>query len=86
MVHRSRRLHDIILVAVHRACDEGQLDIAAKLLRLGEEVIAAAPDFGRRRHEMWTLIAAHERLWHLRHADADLLPDAAQAEGPATSA
>jgi hypothetical protein len=86
MVHRSRRLHDTILVAVHRACDEGQLDIAARLLRLGEAVMATAPEIGRRRQEMWTMIAAHERLWYLRHADADLLPDDAHAEGPVTSA
>ena len=75
MVHRSRRLHDTILVAVHRACDGGQLEVAARLLRLSEEVMSAEPDIRRRRQEMWTLIAAYERLWHLRHADADLSLD-----------
>jgi hypothetical protein len=69
MVRRSRRLPATILAAAHRACDSGELDIAAKLLRLGEEVIASEADFRWRRHDMWALIAAHERLWYLRHKD-----------------
>ena len=80
MVHRSRRLHDTILVAVHRACNGGQLEVAARLLRLSEEVMSAETDPKRRRHEMWTLIAAHERLWYLRHPDAELPPDEALIE------
>jgi hypothetical protein len=73
-IRRSRRLQDTILAAVHRACDEGQLELASKLLRVGEESMAVEPDLRRRRQDLWGLIAAHERLWHLRHDDADLSP------------
>jgi hypothetical protein len=74
-IRRSRRVQDTILAAVHRACDEGQLELAGKLLRVGEESMAAEPDLRRRRQDLWGLIAAHERLWHLRHEDAaELLP------------
>jgi len=67
IVNRSRRLHASILAAAHRACDSGHLDIAVKLLQLSEEVIAAEADPRRRRHDVASLIAAHERLWNLRH-------------------
>src|SRR4051812_38461235 len=68
-VRRSRRLQDTILAAVHRACDDGQLELAGKLLRVGEESMAAEADLRRRRQDLWGLIAAHERLWYLRHED-----------------
>jgi len=71
-IRRSRRLQDTILAAVHRACDDGQLELAGKLLRVGEESMASEPDLRRRRQDLWGLIAAHERLWHLRHGDAEL--------------
>ncbi|WP_149539588.1 hypothetical protein [Siccirubricoccus phaeus] len=67
---RSRRLPDTILAAVHRACDAGQLDLAGKLLPLAEEAMAAEADIRRRRQDVWSLIAAHERLWHLRQGAA----------------
>ena len=73
-IRRSRRLQDTILAAVHRACDEGQLDLAAKLLHVGEESMAVEPDLRRRRQDLWGLIAAHERLWHLRHDDFESSP------------
>jgi hypothetical protein len=85
MVRRSRRLHDIILVAVHRACDDGHLELAARLLRLSEGVMPDEPDPRRRQHEMGTLIAAYERLWHLCHAEAELLPDSTFLENSAAS-
>ncbi|MFC7541806.1 hypothetical protein ACFQU2_23220 [Siccirubricoccus deserti] len=56
---------------MHRACDDGQLDLAAKLLRVGEESMAVESDLRRRRQDLWGLIAAHERLWHLRHDDCE---------------
>jgi hypothetical protein len=70
-IRRTRRLQDTLLTAVHRACDGDQLDIAARLLRLAEEVVAEEPDLRRRRQDRSALIAAHERLWHLRHGDPD---------------
>ncbi|MCO6419158.1 hypothetical protein JYK14_23785 [Siccirubricoccus sp. KC 17139] len=72
---RSRRLPDTILAAVHRACDEGRLDLAGKLLAVGEEAMAAEADLRRRRQDIWGLIAAYERLWHLRQSAA-LAPEA----------
>jgi hypothetical protein len=69
---QNRRLPERILVAAHQACDLGDLDIAAQLLSILETVIGqsrGAIDPARRR-VMESLIAAHQRLWHLRHADA----------------
>lgn len=69
---QSRRLPERILVAAHQACDLGDLDIAAQLLSILETVIgqrSTTMDPGRRR-VMESLIAAHQRLWHLRHAEA----------------
>ena len=72
---QNRRLPERILVAAHQACDLGDLDVAAQLLSILETVVGhakgharGAPDPGRRR-VMESLIAAHQRLWHLRHAD-----------------
>jgi hypothetical protein len=75
-LRRTRRLQDTLLSAAHRACDDGLLEIAVKLLRLAEEVVAEEPDLRRRRQDRWALIAAYERLWHLRHGD--LAPDPAE--------
>jgi hypothetical protein len=66
-LRRTRRLQDTLLSAAHRACDDGLFAVASKLLHLAEEVVAEEPDLRRRRQDRWALIAAHERLWHLRH-------------------
>ncbi len=66
----SRRLSDKILVAFHHACDQQELDIAGELLNVLEMLLmqrGSAADLGRRRN-MESLVAAHERLWALRHA------------------
>lgn len=71
-VRRSRRLSDKILMAFHLACDQGELDIAADLLRCCEAAIrcpAQQPCDRRAADEL--LIAAFERLWFLRHPGAD---------------
>ena len=65
----GRRLSDKILVAFHHACDIGDFEIAEGLLRMLEVMLTRRPtsaDLGRRR-SMESLVAAHERLWHLRH-------------------
>ena len=73
---QNRRLPERILVAAHQACDLGDLDVAAQLLSILETVIGQtrgrprAPVDPARRRVMESLIAAHQRLWHLRHADA----------------
>jgi len=65
----SRRLSDKILIAFHHACDQADFDIADQLLQVLESMLTrrpVSPD-GNRRRSMESLVAAHERLWHLRH-------------------
>ena len=67
----SRRLSDKILFAFHHACDQNELDAAEQLLVVLENMIKRRPvhpDQNRRR-SMDGLVAAHERLWHLRHPE-----------------
>ncbi len=68
---QGRRLSDKILVAFHHACDVNDFEIADRLLITLEIMLTRRPmtaDNGRRRN-MESLVAAHERLWHLRHPD-----------------
>jgi hypothetical protein len=70
----SRRLSDKILIAFHHACDQGDYEVAEQLLRILEMMLTrrpVSPDTNRRRN-MESLVAAHERLWHLRHPDSNL--------------
>lgn len=65
----SRRLSDKILIAFHHACDQADFEIAARLLEMLELMLnrrPLMPDSNRRR-SMESLVAAHVRLWHLRH-------------------
>jgi hypothetical protein len=67
----SRRLSDKILIAFHHACDQGDYEVAEQLLHILEMMLTrrpVSPDTNRRRN-MESLVAAHERLWHLRHPD-----------------
>ena len=65
----SRRLSDKVLVAFHHACDTQDLETADELLRTLENMLTRrpTPPDGNRRRNMESLVAAHERLWHLRH-------------------
>ncbi len=65
----TRRLSDKILIAFHHACDQTDLEIADQLLHVLENMLTRRPMIpdGNRRRSMETLVAAHERLWHLRH-------------------
>ena len=70
---QGRRLSDKILVAFHQACDQADFEVAEQLLRVLEMMLTrrpVSPDINRRRN-IETLVAAHERLWHLRHPEAD---------------
>ncbi|WP_424812506.1 hypothetical protein [Roseococcus sp. YIM B11640] len=70
---QGRRLSDKILVAFHQACDQSDFEVAEQLLRVLEMMLTrrpVSPDINRRRN-IETLVAAHERLWHLRHPDSD---------------
>ncbi|MDA8049215.1 MAG: hypothetical protein M0002_04280 [Rhodospirillales bacterium] len=66
----TRRLSDKILVAFHQACDQGDLEVAGHLLRVLELMLTRRPPTPdqQRRRNMEGLVAAHERLWNLRHA------------------
>jgi hypothetical protein len=65
----TRRLSDKILIAFHHACDQGDNEVAAQLLDVLEFMINRAPHLpdGRDRRTKESLVAAHERLWLLRH-------------------
>jgi hypothetical protein len=71
----SRRLSDKILIAFHQACDQEDFEVAEHLLHILELMLKRRPataDTNRRR-SMESLVAAHERLWHLRHPSEDML-------------
>ena len=68
----SRRLSDKILIAFHQACDQADFEVAERLLKVLESMIAAerrarALRGSERRRDQDTLVAAYERLWQLRH-------------------
>lgn len=67
----SRRLSDKILIAFHHACDQSDFEVAEQLLRTLEMMLTRRPltPDGTRRRNMESLVAAHERLWHLRHPE-----------------
>jgi len=68
----TRRLTDKILIAFHHACDQNDFEVAEEMLRIFEMIITrrtVSPDVNRRKN-MESLVAAHERLWLLRHPDA----------------
>ena len=69
----SRRLSDKILIAFHHACDQGDFEVAEQLLHILEMMLTRRPltPDGTRRRNMESLVAAHERLWHLRHPHID---------------
>ncbi len=71
----SRRLSDKILIAFHHACDQGDFEVAEQLLHILEMMLTRRPltPDGTRRRNMESLVAAHERLWYLRHPNSDAL-------------
>jgi hypothetical protein len=82
----SRRLSDKILIAFHLACDQGDLTVARRLLEAVETAItvsrfASALPGSRRRRDQEALIAAHERLWKLRHPDVEVVATFPRATG-----
>jgi len=68
----TRRLSDKILIAFHHACDQNDFEVAEKLLQILEMMITRRPTLPdqNRRKNMESLVAAHERLWLLRHPEA----------------
>lgn len=70
---QTRRLPDKILVAFHSACDQGDFEVAESLLQTLEIMLTRRPlpPGNTRRRNMESLVAAHERLWHLRQPSSD---------------
>jgi hypothetical protein len=70
----TRRLSDKILIAFHHACDQGDFEVADELLRVLEMMFTRRPTMpvpdSNRRKNMESLVAAHERLWLLKHPEA----------------
>jgi hypothetical protein len=69
---QGRRLSDKILVAFHHACDAQDLIVAEQLIKTLESMLTrrgVAPETNRRK-ALESLVAAHERLWHLRHRES----------------
>ncbi len=68
---QGRRLSDKILVAFHHACDAQDLVVAEQLLKTLESMLTrrGVPSEQNRRKALESLVAAHERLWHLRHRE-----------------
>jgi hypothetical protein len=69
---RQRRLSDHVLIAFHFACDQGDLETADQLIAILERIVLRPAGAGHRvrRTEVEPLVAAHERLWTLRHPEA----------------
>jgi hypothetical protein len=67
----TRRLSDKILIAFHHACDQEDFEVAERLLGILEQMLTrrTVPVDANRRKGIESLVAAHERLWHLRHPE-----------------
>jgi hypothetical protein len=78
----KRRLSDKILIAFHLACDQGDVESAWLLLEVLEFMAWRPPtapnEIDRRAKE--SLVAAHNRLWHIRR-----LGGAVEQDGAASS-
>jgi hypothetical protein len=69
----ARRLSDKILTAFHQACDQGDIEVAVRLLDVLEFMVSRTRNLpaGMDRRSKDSLVAAHERLWLLRHPAAE---------------
>jgi hypothetical protein len=65
--HAPRRLSDKILIAFHHACDQGDHVTAKALLDTLEFMMTRQTVPSSRRKITEGLVAAHERLWSIRH-------------------
>jgi hypothetical protein len=69
----ARRLSDKILIAFHQACDERDIEVAWELLNALQFMTMRRPALptGAERRVQEGLVAAYERLWHLRYPGLD---------------
>ena len=63
------------MIAFHQACDQADFAVAVRLLNILYTMTAVqrrarAHRGGERRRDQGNVVAAHERLWQLRHSDA----------------
>jgi hypothetical protein len=66
---RARRLSDKILIAFHQACDQRDILVAYNLLGALESLLRKSPPVGDSRQKtLKVLVAAHERLWHIKYS------------------
>jgi hypothetical protein len=65
----ARRLSDKILSAFHHACDQNDIEVAWELLNVLEFMAIRHPNIpaGVDPRAKAGLVAAHERLWQIRH-------------------
>lgn len=72
---QHRRLPERILVAAHQACDLGELQTAGSLLSILEVVLLqpTAGSLTAQRRTIEGMVAAYERLWHLRRGTTSAL-------------
>jgi hypothetical protein len=68
----ARRLSDKILIAFHHACDQRDIEVAWKLLNVLELMAMRRTNFpaGADRRARDSLVAAHDRLWQVRHPES----------------
>jgi hypothetical protein len=69
----TRRLSDKILIAFHQGCDQGDVEVARRLLDILDAMVQRSTDLAREggeRRIKETLVAAHERLWQMQHPEA----------------
>ena len=68
-LRRTRRLRDFVQTVFHHACDQGDTEVARSLLEVLEFMVQrpgrSAGGIERRTQD--SLVAAHERLWHIQH-------------------
>ena len=70
----QRRLSDKILAAFHSACDTNQLCVAQDLLLVLDHMLRRpTPPGVDRRNVVQSTVTAHERLWRLRHPEAQVV-------------
>ncbi len=67
----TRRLSDKILLAAHHACDQGDQEIAKRLLEVVELLVRrdGNPADADDQKSAERLVAAYTRMWYLRHHD-----------------
>ena len=65
----TRKLFDKLLMSFHHACDLGDYEVAGQILPILEVMTTRKErtEDNQRRRNIEGLVAAHERLWHLRH-------------------